>query len=54
MESHTETEDSQQIERRTMWDILTSIKLEETRDLIWSGPTGGAETKTSESKHSIY
>ena len=44
-----ETEDSQLTERRTMLDTLTSTKWEEIRDSVWSGLTGGAEIKTSES-----
>ena len=46
---HTLTDGSQLIERRTMWDIPTSIRWEETRESVWSTLIGGAETKTSES-----
>ena len=46
---HIQIEDSQWTERRTTLDIVMPIKLEDQRESQWSTPTGGAETKTSES-----
>jgi hypothetical protein len=45
----TRIEDSQLTERRIMSDTLISIKYEGTRDCLWSGTIGGAETRTLES-----